>query len=98
MKHHVWNTVVTLQVGSDLSVDDVHNVAVGGARVFAAEDGVIYGLDGAGVLYWHQHLGRIDGTERWAKSQQRMQVGSGIPWTNYKHVFTAEDAVFYVVG
>ena len=37
MKHHVWNTVVTLQVGSDLSVDDVHNVAVGGARVFAAD-------------------------------------------------------------
>ena len=38
MKHHVWNTVVTMQVDRDLTVDDVHNVAVGGARVFAAED------------------------------------------------------------
>src|ERR1700694_2722353 len=38
MTHHEWDSVVTLEVERGVTVDDVYDIAVGGARVFASED------------------------------------------------------------
>jgi tachylectin len=59
--------------------------------LFPAEDGVIYGVDKHGCLYWHQHLARSEGVElarSWAKSEtgaHRVHVGAGlnVNWNIY---------------
>jgi hypothetical protein len=74
-----------------------HKVVGGGwnfKQVFAADDGVIYGVTTTGDLYWYQHLGRSDGTANWANGGQHKVVGSG--W-NFKQVFAADDAIVYAV-
>src|ERR1700674_4747054 len=38
MTHHEWDSVVTLEVERGVTVDDVYDIAVGGARVCASED------------------------------------------------------------
>jgi hypothetical protein len=34
-------------------------------RVFAADNGVIYGITATGDLLWYRHQGRSDGTAVW---------------------------------
>src|SRR5215469_9096266 len=61
-------------------------------KLFAANDGVIYGVTTAGDLYWYQHQGRSDGTAVWANGGTGLKVGSG--WT-FSQVFAANDSVIY---
>src|SRR5438105_2586144 len=63
--------------------------------VFAAEDGVIYGVDDSGSLYWHQHLARSEGVElsrSWAEPMtgvHRVRVGSAVHWDHYVRPISA---------
>jgi predicted lipoprotein with Yx(FWY)xxD motif len=77
--------------GSPIKVGSGWN---GFKQVFAADDGVIYAITQGGDLLWYQHLGRSDGTVKWANSGSPIKVGNG--WL-FDHVFAANDGVIYAV-
>jgi hypothetical protein len=77
-------------------------------HLFTADEGVIYGVDDAGNLYWHQHLGRSEGIDKWTDGGTGRQVGLAGHWNRYTkpaqansaiqtHLFAADDGVIYGV-
>jgi hypothetical protein len=83
-------TAVFANSGTGIKVGSGFN---GFNKVFAAEDGVLYGITPTGDLYWYQHQGRSDGTVVFANSGTGIKVGSG--WNSYTQVFAADDGVVY---
>jgi hypothetical protein len=49
----------------------------GYSRVFAGEDGVIYGMYPDGRLMWYRHDGWRDGSFNWTAGNGGRQVGTG---------------------
>jgi hypothetical protein len=65
-----------------------------GLPLVAVLDDVIYGVASNGDLDWFRHIGREDGTFRWAFGEAR-KVGGG--W-NFKHIFSGGDGIIYVIN
>lgn len=66
----------------------------GFARVFAGDQGAIYGIAANGDLYWYGHAGQADGTTAWARGSGTV-VGSG--WGGFAQVFAGPKGVLYGV-
>lgn len=60
-------------------------------RMFGGFDGVFYGLDGAGDLYWFRYSG-IDGTNTWGANSGSW-IGSG--WNQYMWLWADPSGVIY---
>lgn len=61
--------------------------------IFSGAAGVVYMIDDKGDLYWNQHLGYSDGTDRW---DVRKKIGSG--WQNMRQVFSGGGGTMYAVN
>ena len=64
----------------------------GRARVFAAGDGVLYGINSNGDLLWYRHLNPTNGGAEWA-SGVGAKIGSG--WAMFTSVFGGDKGVLY---
>jgi hypothetical protein len=66
----------------------------GYARIFGAGDGVVYGIDPAGDLYWYRHLDAANAGPQ-PKWTPRAKVGNG--WGHFLHVFAGGEGLVYAV-
>jgi hypothetical protein len=63
------------------------------ATVFATTDGVIYGIEPGGDLYWYKHYGFETGAPKaWAND---FGVKEGTTWNRFATVFATSDGVIY---
>ena len=62
-------------------------------NVFTSSNGIIYGIDAAGDLYWYQHDGWQSGTADWKGPNK---VGNG-GWQAYKSVFASSEGIIYAI-
>jgi hypothetical protein len=63
--------------------------------LLAGDNGVIYAIDRAGVLWFYKHLTQ-DQNPVWANSGNARQIGSG--WNAYKRVFSGHNGVLFAIG
>ena len=82
-------TAVFANSGSPIHIGSGFNIY---NKLFAADDGVIYGVTPAGDLYWYQHQGRSDGSAVWANGGIGIKVGGGF---TFEKLFAADDGVIY---
>lgn len=72
-------------------------------RVFATSQGVIYGIDPSGGLFWYRHFGHLDGkaafksdgTQGVAGVDYGLRIGTG--WNRFQHVFASSDGTIYAI-
>ena len=62
-------------------------------QVLSGGDGIIYTLMDNGDLLWYKHVGRDDGSFRWADNDAR-KVGVG--W-NFRQLLSGDDGVIYAI-
>ncbi|NJO13469.1 MAG: hypothetical protein HC872_08390 [Gammaproteobacteria bacterium] len=61
-------------------------------HIFSTGEGVIYGVDPQGKLWWYKHRGYLTGTQDWAGPKQ---VGTG--WAGFKKVFSPSEGYIYAL-
>lgn len=69
----------------------------GGHRYLTSNgNGVIYGIDGAGILRYYRHSGFGDGSPTWNTGAGGVPIGSG--WADVKAFFADDNDVLYSVS
>jgi hypothetical protein len=58
-------------------------------------NGIIYGIQSDGILYWYRHLGWANGTLTWSNSGTGRKIG--IDWHQFRIVVAAADGQIFAV-
>ncbi len=94
-QHNNWKTGVS-DKGGWTGRNKVGNGWQVYKTVFASSDGIVYGIDAAGDLYWYQHNNWKTGVSGKGGWTGRNKVGNG--WQVYKTVLASSDGIVYGIG
>ena len=88
-----WLDAAPASPGAVTQVAAIQRPAMGGfVKLIAGGNGVFYGIDSTGRLFWYRHLGSANGQPTWDPASGK-EIGHG--WSTFTRVVTGGDGTLY---